>query len=466
MGTRLLTIDTLIHELSPGGEGVAIHEIDGERRAVFVPGVAPNEKIRVEVDPSRRPARGRLLQILEPSPSRVSRAADLPCKYVERCGGCDWMFLTPSAQAREHAAIVGRLLGVEPTSHPAVRELGYRTRARVHVEAKATARRVTVGMFARRTHEPTPVDACVVLDPSLDRARASLAAWLEGADGRGEVQLSLGRPSSGPRAGERRPVLELSFKGELPPAVYGRLERAVGNGELAGARIASGGGRASATRSSSRGSARAVGTGAPAVIGDPTPFIVGADDLPLQLAPGGFSQATEEGNRVLAVRVAEVVRALPPGPCLELHAGSGNFTVLLARDRDVTSVEEHGAACVAARTNLSARALEVRVVEADAGSFPIPKGTKVVVLDPPREGARSICEALATRKGRSSAPAIVYVSCDPPTLARDVKILTTAGWKIRTVETFEMFPQTSHVETLVVLEPSKRERPTEPSDDA
>jgi 23S rRNA (uracil1939-C5)-methyltransferase len=463
MGARPITIETSIHELSPGGDGVAIHEIDGERRAVFVPGAAPNERVRVEVDPSRRPARGRLLAVLEPSASRVPP----PCKHVERCGGCDWMFLAPSAQAREHAAIVGRLLGVERdvTSHPAVRELGYRTRARVHVEAKRG--RVIVGMFGRRSHEPASVDTCVVLDPILDRARALLPSWLEGAHGRGEAQLSLGRPPTDATTA-RRPVLDLSFKGELPPAVYGRLERAIGSGDLAGARLASRSGDASPRAPLPRGagSSRHVGTGVPATIGDPTPFIVGADDQPLQLAPGGFSQATEDGNRRLALRVAEVVAALPPGPCLELYSGAGNFTVLLARDRDVVAVEESAAACVAARANLAARGLarnashhhESRVVEADASTFAIPKGTKVVVLDPPREGARAICDALAdrSRARRSNAPAVVYVACDPPTLARDVKILTAAGWEIRVVETFEMFPHTSHVETLVVLVPSGR----------
>ncbi len=440
MGARPITIETSIHELSPGGDGVAIHEVDGERRAIFVAGAAPEERVRLEVDLSRRPARGRLLEVLDASASRVTP----PCKWALRCGGCDWMFLAPNAQAREHAAIVGRLLEVEPTSHLAARELGYRTRARVHVEAKRG--QVVAGMFGRRSHEPTPVDACIVLDPILERARSLLATWLEGAHGRGEAQLSLGRPTSDPQA--RLPVLDLSFKGELPAALYGRLERALGV-DLAGARIASG--------EPARAGSRGVGTGIPATIGDPTPFILGADDQPLQLAPGGFSQATEEGNRVLAQRVADVVATLPPGPCLELYSGAGNFTVLLARARTVVAVESQHAACVAARENLALRGLsknatsETKIVEADAATFPIPKGTKVVVLDPPREGARAICTAL-TSLSRSKAPSVVYVACDPPTLARDVKILTAGGWRIRSVETFEMFPQTSHVETLVVLE--------------
>ena len=429
---RPLTLEAEITELSPGGDGVAICAIKGERRAVFVAGVVPGERVRLEVDPTRRPARGRLLEVVEPSSSRVTA----PCRWVDRCGGCDWMFLAPERQADEHARIVGRLLGlsVEPKSHRPARPLGYRTRARVHVEAKR--KRVSVGMFARRSNAPVVVDTCIVLDPILDRARAALATWLEGAEGRGEAQLDLGSPGESPR----RAVLDLRWTGELPGAVFGRLERAVAEGgELAGARIFAGAVRV------------------PATIGDPTPFISGADGLPLRLAPGGFSQATEEGNAVLAGRVAELTRDLPPGACVELFAGAGNLTVLLAREREVVAVEQDHAACVAARANLEARSLSTRVLEADANAHPIPKSTSLVVLDPPREGARAVAEALAARATKGRAPAIVYVACDPPTLARDVKTLTGAGYTIRNVETFEMFPQTSHVETVVVLVPPGRD---------
>lgn len=420
-----LELEASIGELAPGGEGVAICEIDGERRAVFVPGVATGERVQVEVDASRRPARAKLLHVLEPSAARTTP----PCVHVERCGGCDWMFLTLESQAVEHARIVSRLLGstVEARSHAAVRALGYRTRARLHVET--TRGRILVGMFARQSHEPAAVDTCIVLDPILDRARGALASWLDGARGRGEAKLSLGRPD----ATGRKAVLELRWDGALPPAVFGRLERAVLDGELAGARVFAGEVRV------------------PAKIGDPTPFIAGADAVPLRLGPGGFSQATEEGNALLATRVAELVRELPVGPLVELHAGAGNLTVMLARDRDVIAVEQDREACIAARENLAARGLSARIVEADAAAFTIPKATSVLVLDPPREGARAVVEALAARKGR--APAIVYVACDPPTLARDVRTLVNAGYVIHAIETFEMFPHTSHVETVVALAP-------------
>jgi 23S rRNA (uracil1939-C5)-methyltransferase len=437
-----LTLDVEITELSPGGDGVAHASIGGERRAIFAGGVLPGETVTLEVDPRSRPARGRLLRIVQASADRVVPA----CAHVDRCGGCDWMHLGPAAQAREHARIVGRLLGITiPASaiHPAARPLGYRTRARVHLEAKRGGR-VLVGMFGRRSHSPAVVDACVVLDPILDRVRAALPRWLEGAQGSGEAHLALGMP--GP---VRRAVVDLRFVrgGEaLPGSVFGRLEAAIAEPDGEGALAILGGVRIFAgdvTR--------------PATIGDPTPGIIGPDGEPLALPPGGFSQATEEQNRVLASRVLEQTRALPPGPCVELYAGAGNLTVLLAREREVTSVESDAAACSHARENLGHRGLRAKVVSADAGTFVIPKPTRLVVLDPPREGARTVAEALAARRsspgGARSAPSVAYVSCDPPTLARDVRILADAGYVLRSVETFEMFPQTSHVETLAILTP-------------
>ncbi len=399
---------------------VATVELKGERRAVFVPSVALGERVLADVDVTQRPARGSILDILRASPDRVAPA----CAFVAQCGGCDWMHLSSDEQMRAHAKIVGQLLGIEVTPHPAPKSLGYRTRARLHIVAKAKGRSVVVGMFGRKSHEPAPVDTCVVLEPALDRVRALFPELLAGANGRGEAQLALG-------AG-RKAVVSLQWQGELPGEVFGRFDRA----DLAGARIFHG------------------DVKVPATIGDPTPWLVGADGAPLQLAPGGFSQATEDGNALLAKRVASLSVG---SPAVELYAGAGNLTVLLARSSAVTAVESNKDACAAARANLAARGIDAKIVEGDAATFPIPRPTRLLVLDPPREGARAAVEEIAkTEHGKLER--IVYVSCDPPTLARDVKILTAAGWTLASAETFEMFPHTSHVETVVVLTRTRAQR--------
>ena len=117
-----------------------------------------------------------------------------------------------------------------------------------------------------------------------------------------------------------------------------------------------------------------------------------------------------------------------------------------ARWRDLACVESSREACEAARGNLLARGLRARVVEADAGTYAWSKAVRLVVLDPPRTGARAVAERLAA----SRVAHVVYVSCDPQTLGRDLALLERAYAPV-SVATFEMFPQTSHVEAVVAL---------------
>jgi 23S rRNA (uracil1939-C5)-methyltransferase len=281
-------------------------------------------------------------------------------------------------------------------------------------------------MHEARTHDPVAVDVCAVLHPALEEARRSLATLFRGSRGRGEVQLALGA--------ERRPVLEVRWTGEPSSACFARLERAVAVGELAGARVF--------VDDASR----------PATVGDPTPWMPGADGRPLRLAPGGFGQANEQMNSELAVYVAELVRSMASrraiDKAIELYAGSGNLSILLAREvRDLVLVESNREACDAARANLAERGLTARVVEADAENASWAPTTRLVVLDPPRTGARAVAERLAA----SPVSHVVYVACDAQTLGRDLSILAPA-YAPRGIATFEMFAQTSHVETVVALD--------------
>jgi 23S rRNA (uracil1939-C5)-methyltransferase len=270
------------------------------------------------------------------------------------------------------------------------------------------------------------IDHCVVLHPVLDSAIARLAKLLDGSHGHGEAQLALGC--------EGRPVLELRWRGSLPSTTFGRLEQEVSAGTWAGGSIFAG------------------EVSRPAVVGDPTPRMTGADGAPLVLAAGGFAQASEVENvalagRVLALSLEATGRASGSGTVVELYAGAGNFTVLLARAFErVVGVESDPAACAAARANLAARGLEARVTCADAAEFVVPPRTDLVVLDPPRTGAKQACVALATGPAR----AIVYVSCDPPTLGRDLATLAPR-YELLAIDCFAMFAGTSHSETVVAL---------------
>jgi 23S rRNA (uracil1939-C5)-methyltransferase len=427
---RALRADLRITSLAPGGDGVAHADIDGERRAIFVPHAAPGDLATVDVDPTRRPARGHLVAVVEPGPDRVVPA----CPWSTRCGGCDWMHVSLPAQTRAHvdqvrAALPASWRDVAIESHAAGAALAYRSRARVHVRCERG--RVDVGMHEAGTHDPVAVDACAVLTPAVETARRSLAALFDGCRGQGDVQIALGAGGCA--------VLEVRWGGELAPAFFGRLEKMVQSTSVAGARITEG----DSTR--------------PAVVGDPTPWMLGADDHPLRLAPGGFAQASEASNAALARHVAGVVAPLRADKAVELFAGAGNLTVVIASVvPDLVAVESSRSSCDAARANLAARSLHARIVEGDAEAYAWSPATRLVVLDPPRTGARAVAERLAS----SRVAHVVYVACDPQTLGRDLAVLAEGGaYEPRSVATFEMFPQTSHVETVVHLERTRARRP-------
>jgi len=194
------------------------------------------------------------------------------------------------------------------------------------------------------------------------------------------------------------------------------------------------------------------------VFGDPRPVLEGADGEPLVIAAGSFAQPSDQGANHLAKRVLELCRkdpddALPTsasslGTVVELFSGSGTLSILLARAATAFfSVESNEDAASAARQNLSARGLSGKVTVTDADAFVISPNADVVVLDPPRSGAAGASAAIAS----SRVSRVVYVACDPATLSRDLGTLVRSGFALTHLETVELFPQTSHVETLARL---------------
>lgn len=423
---KALRIDTL----AAGGAGVGSLE-DGLR--VFVPGTAPGDHVTAEIDRSARPARGRLLSILEPSPDRRTP----PCPHVERCGGCDLMHTTETAQQAAHREIVRaaveRAVGSSlPTIrvHPAPEPLAYRTRARLFVRWERG--RMRVGYRASASHHIVEVDSCLVLHPSIAVALDQLPRVFAGSRGEGDVQIARGAAG--------RLCVDAVWHGELPPGVWAAIDRHIQDGAWAGARV------------------RLEGAKKPAVFGDPRPVLEGADGEPLVIAAGSFAQPSDQGANHLARRVLDLCRKEPDessegaasslGTVVELFSGSGTFSVLLARAANAFfSVESNDEAASAARQNLAARGLSGKVTVADADAFVIPPSADVVVLDPPRSGASGAAGALAS----SRVARVVYVACDPATLSRDLGILARGGFALTHLETVELFPQTSHVETLARL---------------
>jgi 23S rRNA (uracil1939-C5)-methyltransferase len=178
------------------------------------------------------------------------------------------------------------------------------------------------------------------------------------------------------------------------------------------------------------------------------------------LSPGGFMQASREGNLLLTTHVVESVKSLglPAGArVLELFAGNGNFTLpIAAMDLDVRACDGDARAIENARLAAAQCAGELSRLPtfevADAADLTrrlAAKSTRVdvVILDPPRIGARAACEAMSSLAPR----AVVYVSCDAATLARDAAILGRAGFILERAEPLALFPQSAHFETVALF---------------
>lgn len=400
-----------VEALAPSGDGVA--QIDG--KAVHLADVLPGERVRVVIERGAPVVR----ELIEASPERVVPR----CAVFDRCGGCAWQHASEGLQRASRLALLRRALpadlrDVAVAWHASPSPWAWRARARLAWETRGTS--ISVGFRERRSHGVVAIEACPVLDPALEGALRPLAARLALVAKRGEVSLALGVGGA--------PVASVHPDRSLMASAYAACAALASDG-FAGVAL------------------WVEGASVPAITGDPRPRAPGADGAPLVLGVDGFAQANASLNASLA---EAVVRHCPAENrrVLELYAGAGNFTVLLAKKAAaVTAVEGDLDAAAAMRENLAARSITNVSVRAESAERCADAKADVVVLDPPRTGAREVVEALAKR---SDLRALVYVSCDPATLGRDLATLR-ARYAVTAIEAFEMFPQTAHVETVVAL---------------
>lgn len=408
-------LEVRIDALALDGDGVA----RTSSGALFVPGAAPGERVRVRPLPGHaRARRGKLLEVLEASADRVTP----PCPVFGRCGGCALQHLTYEAQCRAKRAALAHALGRDVDAFvPAPAPWGYRARVRLH------AARGTVGLHEVGSHHLVALERCAILAPAVEAALQGVALDVARAV-RGPAELLLDRGEDG------RPVLLVRPEGALDREAFAALEAIVATGRVAGLALESPG---------LPGQTR---------LGDPDPWTTSADGGPMRLAPGVFAQANPAITALLGRALLDGLAPRPDDRLLELYAGSGTFTLALAPHvAELVAVEASAASARALEDNARARGLgNVRALCADAaeharrarGSFAL------IVLDPPRTGApASLLEAIAARRPRR----VGYVSCDPRSLGRDLTRLAALGLPVRSLTAFDMFPQTAHVETLALL---------------
>ncbi len=398
-----------IESVAAGGDGVAR---DSGGRVVFVPRAAPGDRVRATVTEEHKSfARAHLDAVLEPGPGRV--APPCPLFASGACGGCQWQHLSSEAQRAAKEAIVGAALrrlvdaglAIEPLRTP-VPPLGWRRRARLHWVRPRRAGAALIGFFAPGSRHVTDVDRCPQLEPAADAALAAIRRVLGPVlTGRGEIDVVAGQGGG----------VHVTVRGPCAPAAARALAEAP---EIAGVRL----GRRQ--------------FGAEAIALEPG----------LEAASGEFAQASSAGNAALLEVVNLATRAREGKRVLELYAGGGNLTRVLARGAaEVIAVERAVPVAPPAGGNVSFRQgsaeEEVKILARHGERFDL------VVLDPPRTGAADACQLLP-RLGPSR---IVYVSCDPATLARDAGALVAAGYAPVRAWPIDMMPQTAHVEVVLEL---------------
>ncbi len=418
---QTVAVRVSLHGMAYGGAAVGRLE-DGP--VVFVPGGLQDETAEIAVLERRRNfARGRLLRVLEPAKNRT----EPPCVHFrEGCGGCQWQHATYGAQlAFKQQILADQLRRTGGIADPPLQEpvpspqcFQYRNVAEFHLGPEG------MGFHREGTHELVDIKSCPLVEPPIDAALGVVRTFRPKLDAVGSIQIRNG-------AG----VLQITLVTDADPRGYRLLGADLGERaeQAAGKPVRVAGVRAASDRM--RG-----------LRGEPWIHMQLAGRR-FRVSALSFFQVNSLVAEVLAQRVAEHVRS--GERVLDLFSGVGIFA-LLAADKagEVVGVESHPAALADAAANTAeAGAENARFVQSDvaAASALVAEPWDLAILDPPRAGVtRNVLEAL-------DAGRVVYVSCDPSTLARDLKVLRARGYSLESVQLLDMFPQTYHIETVAVL---------------
>jgi 23S rRNA (uracil1939-C5)-methyltransferase len=384
------TLDVTIEKIVPNGYGLGF----AEDLTVFVSLAAPGDRLRVKINQQKgKTAFGEIVEILEPSKERI----DAPCVYFGRCGGCDFQQLNYDAQLRAKIGILRDCLTrIGKIDYPKEIEIigspkpfGYRSRAQWHMDT----RRRKIGYFRRTSHDVIDVERCPIITDELQDALSKIREnpnWESFWAERVEIEAA--------HAGAKVSVYSSEIVEPTVEIFYALHE----NNYFYDARS----------------------------------FFQGN----LYLVPTLVEKALEGAEGKSA---------------LDLYCGVGLFTLPMARRFEkVYGVEANEKSIAAARRNLENARLETAEVFAESVGEWLAEnaerliGVDFILLDPPRAGAeRETIEQILNIR----PPRVSYVSCDPSTLARDVRLLCADAYEIESVTALDLFPQTHHVETVAHL---------------
>lgn len=432
-----LTVEKLIY----GGDGLARLAADekGRRKSVFLPFVIDGERVEAHlIEEKPGFARGVLDRVLTSSAARVAPG----CPYFHACGGCHYQHMSYEHQLAAKSEILKETLRrtakvelpVELQAHASPPwEYRNRTRMRLHAEPFA------LGYYRLGSHELLPVEKCPISSPLINRGIA--AVWELGRAGKLKGELAeleffadhndakLLLELYANRAGQELQTAAEALSDALP--------------EVAGVAVF-------ATRPSAGVRSASAKSGKAA---DPRLLGIAGDDS-LRYEVGEFTYRVSAGsffqtNRHLVGKMVELAVGDHEGHrALDLYAGTGLFSLPLHERFDEVTAVESAPASLADLEENSAPGIEA--IRSDTAAFLAREKVKadLVLVDPPRAG---LGDRVAAALGKSGAPHLVYVSCDPATLARDLARLLQSGYRIEQAHLVDLFPQTFHIESIFHL---------------
>jgi 23S rRNA (uracil1939-C5)-methyltransferase len=413
-------------------KGYGVARIDG--KVVFVPYTVTGDEAWIEMtEEKKRYSTAKLVQLLKPSPGRVTP----PCPYFGTCGGCQWQHIDYSFQAEQKKQILGetlkRLGGIKEipsiSVFPSPKPYDYRVRVQLKVKGKA------IGYYQERSYRIVDIERCPISHPLVNRIIKNLRDRLDALSRVKEVEINVS-PEEG------RGVLLFHPRSDDPGLEPFAKELLRSQPVLQGIALAK---KAGYHR-----------------IGDPTVnFNIplnrskGKEGFKLRISPGSFSQVNPEQNQRLVQTVLQFSEVGAENRGLDLYAGAGNLTLPLAMEAgEVLGIEENRMAFRDAQFNAERNGIKnchfIHGKVEDALSDWKRERPDLIVLDPPRTGCKTILDQVVRLKSKK----IVYVSCEPTTFARDLRLFSERGYSLKGLSLIDMFPQTYHMEVVGRLQPS------------
>jgi len=433
-----------------GYEGEGVSKV--ENFTVFIPGALENEKVKIRiVKINKNFGFGKLLEVLKPSPDR----AEPECGIYRRCGGCQLQHLSYGAQlefkrnrVEDCLRRIGKLDGF--VLHETIgMDNPYRYRNKVQLPVGSRDGKAVIGFYAQRSHDIIDMDSCLIQNETADRVIGIVRGWMD----RYGIEAYDEQGNSGT---VRNIMVREGFRtGEVMVVIVTRTRQMPRRDELV-----------EALRSGIKGITSIIQNINPkqtnVILSDECITLWGSDTISdyigefrFNISPLSFFQVNPVQTEVLYAKALEYAGLTGNETVFDAYCGTGTITLFLSRKaKKVYGVEIVPQAIENARINAEQNGVENAEFIVGEAEKVIPDLIKhgaradVVVVDPPRKGCGiELLEAIA-----GIAPKrIVYVSCDPGTLARDLGILKDLGYETKEVQPVDMFPMTGHVETVVLL---------------